>query len=39
LFEEIPPDVSDITLTLKITKVEGDVSDSHYEDEIEISLR
>jgi len=39
LFEEIPPDVSDITLTLKITKVEGDVSDTHYEDEIEISLR
>ncbi len=39
LFEEIPPDVSDITLTLKITKVEGDVSDTHYEDQIEISLR
>jgi len=39
LFEEIPSDVSDIKLTLKITKVEGDVSDTHYEDEIEISLR
>jgi hypothetical protein len=24
---------------LKITRVEGDVSDTHYEDEIEISLR
>ena len=39
LFEKIPSDVSDIKLTLKITKVEGDVSNTHYEDEIEISLR
>jgi len=39
LFQEIPSDVSDIKLTLKITRVEGDVSDTHYEDEIEISLR
>jgi len=39
LFEEIPSDISEIKLVLKITRVEGDVSDTHYEDEIEISLR
>jgi len=39
LFEKIPSDVSNIKLTLKITRIEGDVSDTHYEDEIEISLR
>jgi len=39
LFEKIPSDVSDLKLTLKITRVEGDVSDTNYEDEIEISLR
>lgn len=39
LFEKIPSDVSNIKLTLKITRVESDVSDTHYEDEIEIPLR
>lgn len=39
LFEEIPSDVTQIKLVLKITRVEGDVSDTHFEDEIEISLR
>jgi len=39
LFEEIPSDVTEIKLVLKITRIEGDVSDTHYEDEIEISLR
>jgi len=39
LFEEVPSDVSEIKFVLKITRVEGDVSDTHFEDEIEISLR
>lgn len=39
LFEELPSDVFDIRLILKITRVEGDVSDTHYENKIEISLR
>jgi len=39
LFEEIPSDVTQIKLVLKITRVEGDVSDTHFEDEVEISLR
>lgn len=38
LFEKIPSDVSNIKLTIKITRIEGDVSDTHYEDEIEIPL-
>jgi len=39
LFEKIPTDVSKINLVLKITRVESDLSDTHYEDELEISLR
>jgi len=39
IFEKVPSDITDLKLILKITRVEGDVSNTHYEGEIDISLR
>ncbi len=39
IFEKVPSDITDLKLVLKITRVEGDVSNTHFEDEIDISLR
>lgn len=39
LFEKVPSDVSDLKLVLKLTRVEGDVSNTHYEGEVDLSLR
>ncbi len=39
IFEKVPSDITDLKLILKITRVEGDVSNTHYEGEVDISLR
>jgi len=39
IFEKVPSDITDLKLVLKLTRVEGDVSNTHYEGEVDISLR
>ena len=39
LFEEIPRDASELKLTIRVSEVETDVSEKHYEDTIEFSLK
>ncbi len=39
LFEKIPSETSTIKLFMKVSEIETDVSEKHYEDEIEFSIK